>query len=152
MTAVLRAVTTADGDALHALFTEPGVRRYLFDDITPTRAETQRHVEAACQHDAWMILCDGAVAGLVSLRPVDGDRELIIAVGERYWGRGIAFAAAEAAMQHAFEVLRLPRLHASVDLPNERSHRLMLRLGFAATGEVPGPKHRLRTYVASAPV
>jgi RimJ/RimL family protein N-acetyltransferase len=146
----LRRVESSGGDALHALFTEPGVRRYLFDDALLTRAETQQHVEAACGYEAWTILCDGAVAGLVALRPVEGDRELIIAVGERYWSRGLAFAAAKAAMWHAFEVLGLSRLIASVDLPNERSHQLMRRLGFAATGEVPGPKHRLRTYTASA--
>jgi len=61
----LRAVEDADGDALHAIFTEPGVRRYLFDDRLLTRAETQQHVEAACAHAAWVILSEGAVAGLV---------------------------------------------------------------------------------------
>lgn len=43
----LRAVESADGDALHAIFVEPGVRRFLFDDLELTRAETQEHVDAA---------------------------------------------------------------------------------------------------------
>jgi RimJ/RimL family protein N-acetyltransferase len=144
----LRAVQRTDGDALHAIFTEPGVRRYLFDDVLLTRAESQAHVEAACEHGAWVILCDGAVAGLVSLRPVDGERELVIVVAERHWGRGLAFTAAEATMRHGFEVLGLSRIAATVDLPNERSHRLILRLGFVPTGEGDGPKYRHRTYVA----
>jgi hypothetical protein len=29
----LRAVESAGGDALHTIFTEPGVRRFLFDDV-----------------------------------------------------------------------------------------------------------------------
>ena len=40
-------------------------------------------------------------------------------------------------MRHGFEVLKLDRILAGVDLPNERSHRLMARLGFTPTGETP---------------
>jgi ribosomal-protein-alanine N-acetyltransferase len=144
----LRAVETTDGDALHAIFTEPGVRRFLFDDVLLTRAETQKHVEAACAHGAWVIEQDGAIVGLASLRPTDDGRELVIAVSGHRWGRGVALQAAKAAMSHGFDVLRLPRILAVVDVPNERSHRLMHRLGFVPTGETDGPKHRLRTYVA----
>ena len=144
----LRSVERTDGDALHAIFIEPGVRRYLFDDVLLTRAETQAHVEAACEHGAWVILRDGAVAGLVSLRPVGGERDLVIVVAERHWGTGLAFAAADAAMRYCFEVLGLSRITAAVDLPNQRSHRLMLRLGFVPIGEGDGPKYRHRTYVA----
>ncbi|HYD05068.1 MAG TPA: GNAT family N-acetyltransferase [Reyranella sp.] len=144
----LRAVEEADGDALHAIFTEPGVRQYLFDDVLLTRAETQAHVEAAVAHGGWVILQDGEVSGLTSLRPTGEDRELMIAISERQWGRGVAFAAAQAAMRHGFETLRLPRILAAVDLPNARSHRLMERLGFVPMGEVDGPKYRACTYVA----
>jgi ribosomal-protein-alanine N-acetyltransferase len=148
---VLRPVERGDGDALHAVFTEPGVRQYLFDDILLTREETQKHVEAACGHGAWVICLDGVIVGLTSLRPVNGDRELMIAVSERCWGRGVAFQAARAAMRHGFDVLRLDRILAGVDLPNERSHRLMARLGFAPTGETDGPKYRARIYEARRP-
>lgn len=127
---------------------EPGVRQYLFDDELLTRAETQRHVEAACEHGAWVVLQDGKVIGLTSLRPTGEGRELMIAIGERHWGSGVAFAAAQAAMQHGFELLKLRRILAAVDLPNERSHLLMIRLGFLPMGEVDGPKYRARTYVA----
>ena len=145
---VLRAIGSADGDALHAVFTEPGVRQFLFDDVVLTRAETQAHVEVARDHGGWAILCDGDVVGLVVLRPTGTDRELVIALSPRHWGRDIAGEAARRAMRHGFEVLKLDRLVAAVDLPNERSHRLMSRLGFTATGERPGPKYRLRTYEA----
>ena len=84
----LRAVESADGDALHAIFTEPGVRRFLFDDIELTRAETQEHVDAACAQGAWTIRQDGEIVGLVALRPVGADRELIVALSERCWGSG----------------------------------------------------------------
>jgi ribosomal-protein-alanine N-acetyltransferase len=144
----LRGVATGDADALHAVFTEPGVRRYLFDDALLTKQDTRSHVEAMMAHGGRVISQAGKVVGFVSLRPVDGGRELMIAVSERCWGAGVAFAAAEAMMRHGFERLGLDRILASVDLPNERSHRLMLRLGFRMTDESDGPVYRLRRYEA----
>jgi RimJ/RimL family protein N-acetyltransferase len=141
-------VERGDVDALHAIFTEPGVRRFLFDDVLVTRDETLGHVEAALAHGAWVIMWDGKVVGFTSLRPVGVDRELMIAVTERCWGKGIAFAASQAAMRQGFCTMQLDRILAGVDLPNERSHRLMLRLGFRATGETVGPKYRARSYEA----
>lgn len=146
----LRAVDIGDGDALHAIFTEPGVRLYLFDDTVLTRDQTQAHVDAAVGHDSWVICLGGKVIGFVSLRPTAGDRELMLALEGRCWRRGVAFEAAQAAMRHGFEVLKLDRILAAVDLPNERSHRLVTRLGFVPTGEVDCPVHRLRSYEASA--
>jgi RimJ/RimL family protein N-acetyltransferase len=151
VTVVLRPLAPSDAGALHVLLTEPGVRQYLFDDILLTRAQTQRHVEAALTHDSWMVEFDGLVAGFASLRPVGADRELMIAISERCWGRGVAFEAARAAMRHGFEVLKLDRILAGVDLPNARSHRLMARLGFTPIGETDGPKYRARTYEARRP-
>jgi [ribosomal protein S5]-alanine N-acetyltransferase len=148
---VLRRIAPSDADALHAIFTEPGVRQYLFDDILLTREETRKHVEAALAHDAWVVVLDGSIVGFTSLRPVGDDRELVIAVSERCWGQGVAFEAARAAMRHGFDALRLDRILAGVDLPNERSHRLMVRLCFTATGETDGPKHRARTYEVRRP-
>jgi RimJ/RimL family protein N-acetyltransferase len=142
----LRPLELGDGDALHSIFTEPGVRRYLFDDILLARDETQRHVEAAHADGAWVICLDGVIVGLTALRPTGDDRELIVAVSERCWGRGVAFEAARAALHHGFEILTLDRILATVDLPNERSHRLMAHLGFVPTGQTDGPKHRLVTY------
>ena len=145
----LRPIELGDGDALHAVLTEPGVRQYLFDDVLLTREETQAHVEAAVTHDAWVVELDGALVGFTSLRPVGSDRELMIALSERCWGKGVAFEAVQVALRHGFEVLKLNRILAGVDLPNECSHRLMARLGFRSTGETDGPKYRARTYEVS---
>jgi len=100
----LRPIALSDADALHAVFTEPGVRQYLFDDILLTRAETQKHVEAALTHDAWVVDLDGLVVGFTSLRPVGADRELMIAVSERCWGRGVALQPALKYRARTYEV------------------------------------------------
>ena len=144
----LRALTAGDGDALHEIFTQPGVRRFLFDDILLTREQTQVHVDAAATHDSWTI-CEGdEVVGFVSLRPTGEDVELMVAIGEKWWGRGIAYAASLAALRHGFEIRQRPRILAAVDLPNERSHKLMIKLGFTPIGESDGPTCRLRHYEA----
>ncbi len=80
MRPVLRPVEPSDAEALHVLFTEPGVRQYLFDDILLTREETRKHVEAALTHDAWVVELDEMIVGFASLRPVGDDRELMIAI------------------------------------------------------------------------
>ena len=144
----LRAVTVADGDALHAIFTQPGVRKFLFDDILLTREQTQAHVEAATTHDAWAICEDDQVVGFVSLRPTGEDVELMVAIGEQCWGRGLAYEASAVALRHGFAVRSRKRILAAVDLPNERSHKLVIRLGFTPIGESDGPKYRLRHYEA----
>jgi ribosomal-protein-alanine N-acetyltransferase len=144
----LRPVTAEDGDALHAIFTQPGVRKFLFDDILLMREQTQVHVEAAATHDAWVICESDRVVGFVSLRPTGEDVELMVAIGEQDWGRGLAFAAAAEALRHAFEKRGRSRVLAAVDLPNERSHKLMKRLGFTSIGESDAPAGRLRHYEA----
>jgi ribosomal-protein-alanine N-acetyltransferase len=144
----LRAIQSSDGDALHTIFTEPGVRRFLFDDAVLTREQTQAHVDAATGPHAWVICDSHGVVGFVSLRLTGEDRELMIAIAEGIWGRGLAHDAAVAAMRHGFEQLGLKRILATVDLPNGRSHKLMNRLGFMPIGESDGPKYRLRHYEA----
>lgn len=85
MSPKLRAIEPGDGDALHAIFTEPGVKQFLFDDVPPSRAETEHHVTAARAHGGWAIDLDGAIVGFASLRPVGAaDRELLIVVSERW--------------------------------------------------------------------
>lgn len=146
----LRAVESNDGDALHAIFCEPGVTEFLFDGTAPSPADTQVHVEAALTHPAWTIVVEGEVAGLVSLRPAgDADHELIVVIASCQWGKGLALQASREAMRYGFETLKLPRILATIDKPNTRSRRLMARLGFHLTGEGPGPKFRQCFYVAT---
>lgn len=145
---VLRPLAAADAASLHAVFTEPGVRRFLFDDVELAPADTRIHLEAAVAAGGWAIEADGRLAGFVCLRPMAGTCELIVAVSERCWGRGIAFAAARALLDDGFARRGLERILARVDTPNRRSHRLMRRLGFVACGEEAGVAGPLIVYEA----
>jgi RimJ/RimL family protein N-acetyltransferase len=76
-----------------------------------------------------------------------GAVEVLAAFDPGVWGRGYATEALETVIDYAFGALRLPRVMAVVDGPNDASHRLVERLGFTATGTGEGPRYRFTSYV-----
>jgi ribosomal-protein-alanine N-acetyltransferase len=130
-------------DQLHALWTRPEVRRYLWDDetITRERAEaTVREFMASQETEGtggWLVLDreSGALAGFAALirREAGGDPELLYGLAPEWWGRGLATEAARAVVSYAFGVLGCPRVTAATDVPNVASARVMERLGMRFT-------------------
>jgi len=162
----LQPATDADVDALWALFLDADVRRFLWDDVRIARAQAAEAVEAwraqaAEGLGAWTIHPreGGGLLGCVALVPVgaaaafeprlSGLVEPLVALWPAAWGRGYATEALERVLGYALEERGLPRLAAVVDVPNQASHALLARLGFAAVGESEGPRYRLRCYELS---
>jgi RimJ/RimL family protein N-acetyltransferase len=149
----LRPATLADLDALWALWTAPAVRRFLWDDRAITRDE------AAAALGLWVIEARGEVGatGCAGLLPVStaaehdprlaGLVEPLVALAPAAWGRGYAGEALAALLGHAAGALGLARLAGVTDGPNVASDRMLRRAGFRVLGEVPGPRHGLRTYL-----
>jgi RimJ/RimL family protein N-acetyltransferase len=142
----LRAACEADVDALHALWTDAQVRRWLWDDRVIERAIAAERVEASLASFAragWGLFVvearDGAGAllghaGLIEIDPALGP-ELIYAFHPGVWGRGYASEAARAVLAHAFEALGLERIPGRTDTPNRESARVLERLGMRFGGE-----------------
>jgi ribosomal-protein-alanine N-acetyltransferase len=166
--AVLAPATESDVDALWSLFTDPVVRRFLWDDVVISREQAAATVASAAEQNArglglWTIRPrdDGSTAGCVALLPagsaaefdprMQGGVEVLIALAPRAQHRGLATEALACAIAYAWRVLAVDALWASVDVPNEASHRAMLRAGFALLGETDGPRHRLRSYRLARP-
>lgn len=84
----------------------------------------------------WAVDVDGVLAGFAGLAEPAFTAHFTpcVEIGWRlrrqFWGRGIAYAAALQAEAFAFEVLRLGELVSFTAEANERSRRLMERLGF----------------------
>jgi RimJ/RimL family protein N-acetyltransferase len=150
---LLRFFTRAD-EAIHALvFADPEVAvPYCGATRTLDRVRDWlvcRAVQAAGdEFGFWAVerRADRALLGLVALQayvpdwivwPDDPEPrylrievETSYALGRDHWDRGYATEATRAVLDYAFGTLRLPRVAYGVDAANERSVRLMRRLGF----------------------
>src|SRR5687767_7607885 len=169
----LRPTTDADLDALWELWTDPDVRRYLWDDrrisideAADTLAdclalaqdglglwmvsELETPSGAADSHHAEPIGCAGLlpVTAAADFDPrIAGLVEPLVALRPTAWGHGYAVEALLALRDHATQSLGLARLAGVTDVPNVASDRMLQRAGFRVLGECDGPCYRLRTYL-----
>ena len=135
----LRPLVASDLDELHRLFTEPGVRKYLWDDEVISRERTASVVErsiAALETDGyglWVVCLKGAIplVGFCGFWHFHDppQLELLCGFGEGHWHKGLATEAAIAMIRHGLDVLRFDRIESSTDAANEASVRVMERAG-----------------------
>lgn len=159
----LQPATSDDLISLHALWSQPEVRRFLFDDEPVSIELAEAVLRSAVAHAAsgyglWVVRLKSASEplGCVGLMPTTtaaehepalaGMLEPLAAFAAAHWHKGYAHEALSALLAHAFDTLKQPALAAVNDVPNEASERMLKRLGFEFLSEVQGPKYRLRTY------
>ncbi len=139
----MRPLEDADFPELHALLTEPGVRKYLCDDAIIPESRTREFLERSRE----LLAAEGA--GLWGIRrpgeaPLLGcvgywyfheppRLELLYALSERVWKQGYAVEAARRMIRYGREQLSLTTIAASTDAPNTASIRVLERLGFTRT-------------------
>jgi RimJ/RimL family protein N-acetyltransferase len=158
---VLRPVTADDHAALLAHWTQPDVRRFLFDgatlsaaEVTETIAESVRDF-AASGFGIWLIEhCSGpGLVGTAGLRPLeDSGLEIFYSLAPGAWGHGYATEAARAVVEYGLGPLGLPEVLAEVDEGNAASVAVVKRLGMTPYAVVPGvlgPMTRYRTTAAA---
>lgn len=148
----LRPLGERDADALHALWTQPGVRRYLWDGRILAAEQTR---DAALQsawlheqhgHGLWLAHdAEGALVGFCGYGFFRDphELELLYGVDERQWMKGYAREMAEALVAYGFDTLRLDEIRASTDAPNHGSQRVLRRLGFVADAPRQGADGKL---------
>jgi [ribosomal protein S5]-alanine N-acetyltransferase len=151
---VLRPLTAADAAAVHAQWTEPDVRRYLWDDEVISLERAREVLDSSARDFAerryglWGA-CDaasGALTGFAGCRPWPaGQPELMYGLWPAWWGRGLATEAAHGVLAHVFETLGHPVVMAATDPPNTASVRVLERLGM--TFDWRGEMHGLDTLV-----
>lgn len=134
--APFRADETED---LHRLWTEPPVRRFLWDDRVIPPEQTADIIRDSLR----LFATDGF--GLWSLRLRETgelagfggfwhfrdppELELLLGLAEAWWGRGIAAEAGRALIRFAFETLGFGEVRGSTDAPNRASIRVMEKMG-----------------------
>lgn len=133
----LRPIRRSERAELRTLFTDPQVRRWLFDDRTLAEADVDELIANSDALEArglghWTLRgkSDGRLIGTVGLQPFEDHHvELVYLLAPSEWGRGHATEACAALLQHAFVTLELPRVIAQADAPNAASIEVMKRLG-----------------------
>ena len=135
----LRPWTAENVKDLHNLWTEPEVRKYLWDDVVITReraaSEVQRSLECfeSSGFGQWTVFCkaERPMIGFCGFRLFGEPREveLLYGIAPAYWGRGFATEGARAMLRFGFEELGFDRVLAGADPPNIGSFRVMEKIG-----------------------
>lgn len=135
----LRPCTVADVEALHRLWTNPEVRKYLWDDVIITREQAAEVVASSLDDFAihgyghWIITLkeQSALIGWAGLRPSGAASaiEVLYGITPEYWGQGLAVEATQAVLHYCFAELGLLQIYAGTDPPNKASLRVMEKLG-----------------------
>ena len=166
---VRRPVTTDDHAAVLAHWTQPDVRRFLFDGAALSGVEVAETIEesigdfAARGFGVWLIELgstadlDSTTADLIGtagLRPLGSSGlEIFYSLAPGAWGHGYATEAARAVVEYGLGPLGLPEVLAEVDEGNAASVAVVKRLGMTPYAVVPGvlgPMTRYRTAAGTA--
>ncbi|MEY9873035.1 RimJ/RimL family protein N-acetyltransferase [Streptacidiphilus sp. MAP12-33] len=154
---VLRQPSAEDIEPLLELNTDPEVMRYIGNgsvgpaDRESTAGIVERYRRSWAENDFGMLSVltreDGRYAGWVTLAVPTFLPQILPAVeiGWRFhraqWGRGFATEAATPLLAHAFDTVGLDRVVSIRHLDNERSGRVMEKLGLRHTEETTVPSH-----------
>jgi RimJ/RimL family protein N-acetyltransferase len=136
----LRQWQDSDLDPYGEMNSDPEVMRYfpkLLDRAESTASLTRlRNLIDKRGWGLWAVEVDGEFAGFTGLAVPTFEARFMpcVEIGWRllrkYWGRGIAFRAAQQALDYGFGVLKLTEIVSFTATANLRSRRLMERLGF----------------------
>lgn len=136
---VLRQWQESDVELLAAMNADPDVMRYFLAPQTRSESlEMFERMRTAIDRrgwGVWAVEVDGGFAGMVGLNipkwplPFSPCTEVLWRLRKEFWGRGIAFAAAQQAMEQGFSKAGFTEIVAFTTPPNLRSIRLMARLG-----------------------
>ena len=137
---VLRHLTPDDAPFIFELVNEPSWLRYIGDKgvrtlddardyIRKGPADMYRRLGFGLYHAAQK--SDGAAVGMCGLikRDTLADVDIGFAFLPRFWGRGYAVEAAAAVLDHAKNALGLERIVAITSLDNDRSVKVLERIG-----------------------
>jgi len=139
----LRPLTHDDVDALLYFANDSEVRRYLFSNQVMTKELIVKLIDSSVEtfethgfgYFALEIAETGAWAGFCGFREFeaadDNVAELRYGILPQYWGEGFVSEAVPAILEFVFSECGVDRIVAVMDTPNQRSVRVMQRLGMA---------------------
>lgn len=142
---LLRELRSSDLEGMFELDSNPEVHRYLGNKPIKTKAEAKTILDSVINQykergiGRWAVINKetNEFMGWSGLRLnteynmngftkyYDVGYRLI----ERFWGKGYATESGKAAVNYAFNVMKLPELYATTEMGNQASHNALLKLG-----------------------
>ncbi|MEJ6792097.1 MAG: GNAT family N-acetyltransferase [Lacinutrix sp.] len=142
---LLREIRIEDLNGMFELDSNINVHKYLGNKPIKTKAEAQKIIESVLQQYtergvgrfAVIEKAIGAFIGWSGMRLnteyymngftkyYDIGYRLI----ERFWGKGYATESGKAALEYAFNVMKLPELYTTTKISNQASHKALLKIG-----------------------
>ncbi len=141
----LRRMLVADSADMYEYASRQDVTRYLTWNPHPDRDYTREYLEYIGSRYAAGMFYDWAVVyepdrkmigtcGFTSFQCTDDSAEVGYVLNPEYWGRGIAVEALERVLAFGFEDLGLHRIEAKYICGNDRSLRVMEKVGMTFEG------------------
>lgn len=136
---VLRRAQESDLADLHRVLSDPAAMRYWSTlphaDLATTKAWLERllAVDPAGSVE-FVVVHEGRVIGTAGGGTLP---EVGYILHPDHWGKGLAFAAMRAVIDHAFTHHAIDHLKVDIDPLNQASVRLAARLGFQTTATAP---------------
>jgi len=145
----IRALTEDDIDGMFTLDSDPEVHKYLGNKPVKTKAESLaviQNIQKQYQERGigrWAVedKNTNVFLGWTGLRLYQGAEESFNGftnfhdIGYRfirkYWGKGYATESAKAALDYAFNTMKLDAVYALTELEHEASHHILLKIGLA---------------------
>ena len=143
----LRSLQPSDVADVFAVFSDPMVMRYWDGTVMTTLKDAMNYIDHI-HHGfrrrelfQWGIADrqTNAVLGTCTLTHFSTNHEraeIGFAIRQERWGQGLGSEAVAAVVAFAFDALKLHRIEADVDPRNERSLRVLERLGFRREGHL----------------
>ena len=142
---ILRELRLSDIDGMFELDSDPDVHKYLGNKPLKNKEESRKIIESVINQYHERGIGRWAVIDKVSqeflgwsgirfnteynmngfTKYYDVGYRLI----KRFWGKGYATESGKAAIDYAFNVLKLPKLYATTAIGNEASHNALLKIG-----------------------
>ncbi|MEU5845850.1 GNAT family N-acetyltransferase [Saccharopolyspora shandongensis] len=139
----VRPFRAEDHAAIHAVYGDPEVMRYVAHGNAASAAESATMVNDYIQHQRshgyafWAVIerSTGHLIGDAGFEAHGDGAEFGYTLARRRWGQGLATEVGRLCLAAAFDQLRLPELTAVVDPRNPASARVLDKLGFRLHGE-----------------
>ena len=141
---VLRGFETSDAVSVYAYAQSEKVA--VMAGFAPHKSveDSRRMVQTFMEKDAhWAIVekATGRLIGSISLqadgkRRLENSRRMGYLLGEGYWGQGYATEACREMLRYAFEELECPVISADLFPTNNKSKRVLKKLGFMPEGVI----------------